>query len=204
MNIPVKICGLTRRCDVELAVELGAAYVGFVLAPESPRRVTPDALADLTRDLPRSVRRVGVFVDASPAFIREAAAAGQLDVAQLYGGDSAAFIRELPELEIWRAVPVTGPSAVAAFAEDPAARLVADAARGGSGVRCDWEAAAELARRRSLLLAGGLTAANVREAIRRVRPAGVDLSSGVESVPGVKSTEKLREFFDIFNHMEEL
>ena len=204
MNIPVKICGLTRRCDVELAVALGAAYVGFVLAPESPRRVTPAALAGLTRDLPPGVRRVGVFVDASVAFIREAAMAGNLDVAQLYGGDSAAFIRDLPELEIWRAVPVTGPAAVAAFAGDPAALLVADAARGGSGVRCDWEAAAALARRRPLLLAGGLTADNVAEAIRRVRPAGVDLSGGVESAPGVKSAEKLREFFDVLNLMEEL
>ncbi len=202
MNVKVKICGLTRRRDVDLAAELGAAYVGFVLAPASARRVTPERLAVLTVDLPRSVRRVGVFVDADAAFVREAADAGGLDVAQLYGGDTASFMRALPDLEIWRAVAVRGPDAVASFADDPAAMLVADAASGGSGSRCDWEAAAALAARRPVMLAGGLNAANVEEAVRRVRPAGVDLSSGIESAPGVKSEEKMREFFRAVKNME--
>lgn len=180
----IKICGLTRHCDALLADTLGADYLGAVLYAKSPRGVTAELLPELFNGC--RARRVGVFVNATLEFIRHAVRLGGLDVVQLHGSESADFARSIDFAEVWAAR--FDPSF-------PAARLVADSPGGGTGKTCDWSAAAALARLRPVMLAGGLDASNAAAAARAVRPAGLDLSSAVESAPGVKDENKLREFF---------
>ena len=186
MSVEVKICGLTRRADVELAVSLGADLVGFVLYPGSRRFVPAERLGELTRGLPPHVGKVGVFVDATSDEILRAAELGELDVVQLHGHESAGFAQSLGFPRVWKAC----------YDPDfPAERLVCDAPQGGSGRFGDHDRAAELARIRPVMLAGGITPANAVEVIMRVGPVGIDLAGGVESAPGVKDENKLRQLF---------
>lgn len=184
MNVRVKICGITRRSDAEFALECGASAVGFVLAETSSRYVSLAALVELTRNLPGI--KVGVFVNAGIDFIRRAVVAGALDVVQLHGSESANFARAIDFAEVWKAT----------YEPDfPAHILVCDAPAGGSGRPGDQAAAARIARMRRIMLAGGLTPANIGAAIERVRPWGVDISSGVESAPGIKDHHKIVQLF---------
>ena len=186
MSVEIKICGLTRREDVELAVSLGANYVGFVLYPGSRRFVPVGALAELTRGLPSHVGKVGVFVDAARDGILRAAELGGLDIVQLHGHESAEFAQGLGFPRVWKAT----------YDPDfPAEKLVCDAPAGGSGKFGDHEKAAELAKVRSVMLAGGITPANAAELIGYVKPAGIDLAGGVEAAPGVKDETKMRQLF---------
>ncbi len=187
MRFEVKICGLTRRCDVEKAVECGADYVGFVLYRGSPRCVPSACLSELTSGLGRKVRKVGVFVDAPRDEIRRVVEEAGLDVVQLHGRESYDFARGIDFAEVWKA------SYDAAF---PAARLVCDALCGGSGLPGDRVRAAELAMVHRVMLAGGITPGNAVELLRSVRPAGIDLASGVESAPGIKDPEKIEQLFE--------
>ena len=185
--VKVKICGLPRREDVELAVELGADYVGFVLVPASKRFVSSDRWHGLTENLPERVRSVAVV--AGPSEEELAEIRNVFDIVQFHGS-------EPPETANGRG------SWKALHLERDAGKLesyrvehfVIDSAAGGSGLRCDWELAAEAAKRYEILLAGGLTPDNVAEAIRRVKPWGVDVSGGVEAAPGIKSKEKMVRF----------
>ncbi len=196
---PVKICGLTREQDALLAWELGAAALGFVFCAASPRYVTPARAVELRRALPAEAFCVGVFVDAESEEMNRVCAGAGLAAAQLHG-------RETPEACAAVAVPVIKvlqPEEAADLGRARAygaAAVLLDAPRlpglpGGTGRLADWNAARELARRLPLVLAGGLTPANVREAWKSVRPAALDLSSGVESAPGLKDPRKLRALF---------
>ncbi len=189
----VKICGLTRRRDVELAVELGAEYVGFVLAPASPRYVPPEQLPELTRGLPEHVRRVGVFVNESAETIRRIAA-GNFDVVQLHGAETPEFAARLG-VPVWKAVHVETEQGLEALERYAVECFLFDAASGGSGSVCDWRPAALAAKRWRVMLAGGLRTGNIRDAMETVKPYGVDLSSSLEEAPGIKSEDKMREFF---------
>jgi phosphoribosylanthranilate isomerase len=195
----VKICGLTRTEDADLAVALGADAVGFVLWSESPRVVSAGHAATIARSLPAFVTRVGVFVNASPEDVRRLVAEVGLDVAQLHGDERVADYAGVAG-RIIKVAALGGDADV-----DSAIRLPAEVTvlvdvvdrerRGGTGAQADWARAARVARERPVILAGGLTAADVGEAIRRVRPWAVDVSSGVEDRPGIKSAEKLRALF---------
>ena len=195
----VKICGLTRAEDADLAVALGADAVGFVLWPASPRVISAEGAATLARSLPAFVTRVGVFVNASPAEVGRLVAEIGLDVAQLHGDERVADYAGVAG-RIVKVVAIGEDADV-----DSAIRLPADVTvlvdvvdrtrRGGTGARADWARAARVARERPVILAGGLSAADVGEAIRRVRPWAIDVSSGVEDRPGIKSGEKLRALF---------
>ena len=193
MKLEVKICGLTRRCDAMLAAELGADYLGFVIWSGSRRHVPIAALPELTRGLPPCVRKVGVFVDAARDEMLRAVEAGSLDVVQLHGRESADFARAVDFAEVWKATY---------DADFPAERLVCDAPQGGSGRPGDHEKAAELARIRLVMLAGGVTPDNACEFVRRVRPAGIDLAGGVESAPGIKDEGKMKRLFLNLKGME--
>ena len=192
--IPVKICGLTRLEDARLAWELGAAALGFVFHPASPRCVLPSQVAGIRAALPQAFL-VGVFVDAEPDLVNRTAEAAGLDAVQLHG-------RESPSCCAAMARPVIK----AVRAEDegrldryPAAAFLVDAAHptlaGGSGQRADWSLAARLARRHPLILAGGLAPANIREAAAQVRPHALDVCSGVEAAPGRKDPHRLEDLF---------
>jgi phosphoribosylanthranilate isomerase len=174
----VKVCGITRREDAEVAVAAGASAIGFVFVPHSPRYVSPETAAELGRGL--DVWKVGVFVDESPASVETVMQAAQLDIAQVYG--------EVPNVpRVWRAIRV-GPASRPANENVEAVLLDGPA----NGIPFDWTQAHGFAEK--LILAGGLNASNVAEAIRVAQPWGVDASSGLESAPGIKDPEKVRRF----------
>lgn len=189
----VKICGITRHEDADAAAALGARALGFVLWPASPRHTTVDAVATIVRDLPPFITTVGVFVNPSLDDIAQAAGAG-LRLAQVHGTVPAGRLA----LPVLRAVHL---SSTTADGIDPAvadATVLLDAhdpvRHGGTGQMVDWTRARAIATRRRIVLAGGLTPLNVRDAIAAVRPYAVDVASGIESRPGVKDHDLLRRF----------
>jgi phosphoribosylanthranilate isomerase len=194
----LKVCGITRLTDALHAVNHGATAVGLVFWPRSPRFVTPEAAADIVAALPSTVMAVGVFVNEPVDAINAVAAQVRLTAVQLHGDEPPAYAAALP-WPVLRAVTVQSARA-ACEAWTPDTTLLVDAAdperRGGTGVTVDWPQAAMLARERRIVLAGGLTPANVAEAIEAVRPYGVDVSSGVEEAPGVKDLDKVARFLE--------
>ena len=189
----VKICGLTQEADAALAVSLGAAAVGFVLWPGSPRHVELLRVKMIVSTLPPFVTPVGVFVDPTETEIANAAAAG-IRLAQIHGQLPPA----LP-LPVLRAVHL-GANADGLDADvGPTEPVLLDAhdpvLRGGTGRTIDWTRAAAVAARRRVVLAGGLTPGNVHQAITDVCPYAVDVSSGVESSPGIKDPALMKAFF---------
>ncbi|HEY6428093.1 MAG TPA: phosphoribosylanthranilate isomerase [Acidimicrobiales bacterium] len=190
----VKICGCTSEADALLAVSLGASAVGFIFAP-SPRQVTVQLAGDIAKRLPEHVLTVGVFRDEAPQRVVEAVHAAGLGAAQLHGHESS------EESQWVRArVPVVikafraGERAVSRFEEFGADYLLMDAENPGSGQVFDWRLAEGVADHHRLILSGGLRPDNVADAVASLRPAGVDVASGVESSPGHKDPFLLRDF----------
>jgi phosphoribosylanthranilate isomerase len=196
MAIWVKICGITRLEDALAAVEAGADALGFVFAP-SPRRMTPQAVREITLRLPRTVATVGVFVDSPLEDVRRTLAAAGLAMAQLHGAEPPGYVRSLGASAI-KALRVADEADVAAADDyDEGTAILLDSAKGGgTGHAFPWSLAAGLAARRKVILAGGLGPSNVAEAVRVVSPWGVDVSSGVESAPGIKDAARIGEFVD--------
>jgi phosphoribosylanthranilate isomerase len=201
----VKICGITRPQDAERAVVLGATAIGFIFWPSSPRRVGLEAARSIGRLVPGSVLKVGVFVDAPAAELARTVGEAGLDAVQLHGSESPDLVRGL-EARVIKAVALGSPDAEAQIAQWTGTTLLLDAhdpvRHGGTGRVVDWDRAARLARLHEVILAGGLNPENVVEAVRRVRPAGIDVSSGVEQTPGVKDLVKLAALFDALASVE--
>jgi phosphoribosylanthranilate isomerase len=202
MRTLVKICGVRRVEDACLASELGADAIGFVFWPASPRFVDPERARAIVSELPPFVSAIGVFVDQTPEYVNGVASLVKLAAVQLHGQElPAAYLKS--RHRVIKAVPVTSDFDVARAcnALPMIATMLLDAhdpiRRGGTGRPVDWTAAAAAARRRPVILSGGLNAANITDAIERVRPYAIDLSSGVESSPGIKDPEKLRQLFAV-------
>lgn len=197
MTVRIKICGVTRLEDALEAVRLGADALGFNFWPGSKRFIAPATAREIVRRLPPLVTTVGVFVDPTHDEATAAAAVSGVQVLQLHGDEPPELCRSF-QLPVVKALRVAGPEALAALDRYPGvAGLLLDAASagyGGSGQTFDWSIARAAAARATLLLAGGLGPDNVAEAVRAVRPYGVDVASGVESSPGVKDHEKLARF----------
>lgn len=204
----IKFCGLTRPGDADYAVELGASYVGVIFAA-GPRLLDPLQAAEVLAAVPGSVRRVGVFGDQTADEIADVAARLSLSVAQLHGTVDLARLGRLRGLfdgEIWLVHRVQGSGVPrnAAAIQLPADGLLLDThipgVMGGSGHSFDWEAIAPLLdtipNEKRLILAGGLRPENVARAIATIRPDVVDVSSGVESAPGIKDHERMAAFRD--------
>jgi phosphoribosylanthranilate isomerase len=203
----VKICGITRLEDAERAVALGADAIGVVLWERSPRAVTAVQARAILRALPPFVTRVGVFVDATPATIRAIVDEVGLDAVQLHGDEPVEGYVDL-RIRLIKAVTLTDDGAVQACTRLPAGVTpLVDAAdrerRGGTGQLANWARAAALAGVRPAILAGGLTPANVEQAMCEVRPWALDVSSGVEDAPGVKNHDRLRALFDAVRRGED-
>jgi phosphoribosylanthranilate isomerase len=192
----VKICGITRAADAEAAASLGASAVGFIFWPGSPRYIEPAAAADIVRELGSRVDTVGVFVDQPPEEVLESADEAGVTAVQLHGNESPDYCGRIPRRLI-KAMRLKGPYPINEYGRDILILLdAADPARhGGTGRTIDWNLAQGVAELRPTILAGGLTSHNVSEAIAAVEPWGIDVSSGVESAPGIKDHAKLREFF---------
>jgi phosphoribosylanthranilate isomerase len=197
-SVRVKICGITRDEDARLAADLGAWAVGFIFWPGSARAIEPQAARDIVRGLPPFVTPVGVFVDQRREEIEEIAAMVRLGLVQLHGNERPELARSLSHLVI-KAVPLDASGRAAGLDDWPDTLVLLDAhdpvRRGGTGQPIDWDAAATIARHRPIVLAGGLTPANVAQAVAQVRPAGIDVSSGVESAPGIKDHARMRALF---------
>ena len=192
----IKVCGITRLTDALHAVEQGATALGFIFWPRSPRNVSPQRAAEIIAELPSSITTVGVFVNEPIDAIRAMAAQTRITAVQLHGDEPPAYAAALA-WPLIRAVALDEVEAACDAWSAPTALLldtIDPVRRGGTGVPVDWGRAAGVARRRRLVLAGGLTPENVADAIRAVRPYGVDVSSGVESAPGVKDFEKVSRF----------
>ncbi len=222
----IKICGMTNREDALAAVAAGCDAVGFVFGP-SPRQVSASAAEVIARALPSDVVKVGVFSDESAQRIEEIARQVGLDVIQLHGSQTAEFARSLFQDSrdhrplIFKAVWISGDGEMLRefAAENVVDGILLDSAvlragcmgqgteliRGGTGVTFDWQRAREfvsgLGTGARLVIAGGLNPANVAEAIRTLKPWGVDVCSGVERSPGVKDHEKLRAFVAAVRNM---
>ncbi|GAB4278517.1 MAG: phosphoribosylanthranilate isomerase [Deferrisomatales bacterium] len=194
----IKVCGITRREDALRAAEWGADAVGFVFAPRSRRRADPAAVARIVEELPPFVTPVGVFQDQPVEEVRAVARDCGLAWVQLHGGEDAAYLERLG-LRAIKAVGLARRSDVDTLGRYPGLGcFLLDAAvggaSGGTGKTFDWSWAVEAKRYGRILLAGGLGPDNVEEAIRRVRPWGVDGASATESAPGVKDPDRLRRF----------
>jgi phosphoribosylanthranilate isomerase len=194
----VKICGITRAEDAGLAAASGADAIGFVFWPESPRAVTP-AQAAAIWTAGAQVARVGVFVNESPPIVRDIVRDARLTAVQLHGDER---VEEYVSCgaPLIKAVSLSDAGSVSAAAALPAnVTVMVDASdhvrRGGTGQLANWARAADLARVRPIILAGGLTPANVSEAIRHVQPWAIDVSSGVEVSPGIKNAASLAALF---------
>lgn len=195
----IKICGIKTLTDALAAIQAGADYLGFNFYPKSLRFVEKSACAEIASVLQREhphIKLVGVFVNASAEEIQVTMEACGLSLAQLHGDESVEMLKRLngKAFKAFRGIP----ESVDEFAINQPPAFLLDASvkgvYGGSGVTTDWDKAAELANKYPFFLAGGLTPENVAEAIRRVKPWGVDVASGVESAPGKKDAKKMARF----------
>lgn len=201
--IKVKICGITNPEDARAAVEAGADALGFVFYRKSPRCVRQDVVKAVVGALPPFVLPVGVFVNEEAGTVREVMDQCGLVLAQLHGEETASYCEALGR-PILRAIRLRGPGDLLALAEYKGRAQVrgflvdafSEKEYGGTGQIADWGLAAQAGKSAHILLAGGLTAENVQEAVRQVRPYGVDVSSGVEASPGKKDHAKVRAFIE--------
>ncbi len=199
--VKVKVCGITNLEDAQAAVEAGADALGFVCYRKSPRFVDAEVIRAIVSELPPFVLPVGVFVNEEQKVVRDLLDRCGLVLAQLHGDETAAYCESLGR-PVLKAIRLQSRSDFLALAEFKGRALVrgilvdafSDAAYGGTGHRVDWNLAAEASQLGRVILAGGLTPENVGEAIKIVRPYGVDVSSGVEANPGRKDHAKVRAF----------
>jgi phosphoribosylanthranilate isomerase len=194
----VKICGLTNLNDALHAVSCGADALGFVFYRQSPRCVSPEKVRDIVCALPPLVTTVGLFVNQVLDEVQRVTAFCGLDVIQLHGDEPPQFCAALAPRRVIRAVRLRDADSLAGVTTAAVSAVLLDAwvpeRFGGTGHCCDWQLAAEVASRQPTVLAGGLCPANVAQAVRRVRPYGVDVSSGVEKSPGCKDPDKVADF----------
>jgi len=197
--LSVKICGITRLEDALAAAEEGASAVGFIFVPSSPRRIDTGAAAAIIRALPPFVTPVGVFVNAPRETVVRTIDATGIRCLQLHGdeppGDTAGY--PLPVIKAFRVGEGFDPAVMDAYSVQA---CLLDASvpgmLGGTGRTFDWEIARRAARSRRIILSGGITPANAARAVAEVRPYAIDLSSGVESAPGIKERSKIRDLFE--------
>jgi phosphoribosylanthranilate isomerase len=195
----IKICGIKTLKDALAAIDSGAGYLGFNFYPKSVRFIEKSTCAEIAAVLKREqpqIKLVGVFVNSSVEEINDILQTCHLDLAQLHGNETPEVFAQLTPhaFRAFRGIPESN----AGYERNEVPAMLIDAAvkgvYGGSGVTADWAAAAELAKKYPLLLAGGLTPENVADAVRQVRPWGVDVASGVESAPGEKDAGKMIQF----------
>ncbi|MDP7216185.1 MAG: phosphoribosylanthranilate isomerase [Rhodospirillales bacterium] len=206
MQVDVKICGLGTAETVAAAVDGGAAYLGFVFFPPSPRRVTPDEAGELAAAVPEGIAKVGLVVDADDQALRTILSRTPLDFLQLHGDEHPRRVREIKDrfgLGVIKAIAVSGPEDIekARTYEDVADLLLFDAKPpegaerpGGNALVFDWRLISGASWQLPWLLAGGIDTGNLAAAVDISGAAAVDVSSGVEDQPGVKNAEKIGAF----------
>ena len=205
----VKVCGLTDPAEAVACAKLGVWAIGMVFAPESARRITVEQARAICKALPSRVRRVGVFVNPDPAEVAQTVSGAGLTDVQLHGDQvNVEAVRIAARVRVFQGFPVGGPADIAAAKSSRADLVFLDASvrgrHGGTGQSFDWALLDETPLQRPFVLAGGLDPDNVAEGVRRVRPWGVDVSSGVESSPGHKDLVRVAAFIHAVNDMAEV
>lgn len=194
-----KVCGITNPGDARVAVDAGADAIGLIFA-ESPRKVSLEEARKVSIALPENILKVGVFVDAEPGEVLQIAREVGLDLAQLHGDETPETVAAIRNagLPVMKALRVRNTEALGALERYEADLFMLDAwsarARGGTGETFDWELAKSVKGRGNIVVSGGLTPENVREAVEFFEPYGVDASSSLEERPGKKSGERVRRF----------
>jgi phosphoribosylanthranilate isomerase len=198
MMVKVKICGITNATDALMAASAGADAIGFNFYRPSPRYIRPQEVLPIRMSLPPFLTTVGVFVDADVETVRRVMEQCGLDYAQLHGHETPGKVGRLKGLHLIKAVHVRGEDDLKQVEKYPVDAYLLDAfvpgLPGGTGRTVDWDLARAAASRAKVILAGGLTVANVGHAVEAARPFAVDVASGVEEEPGVKSRKLVNEF----------
>jgi len=202
----IKICGITNGDDAACAAEHGVHALGFIFYWESPRFLSADDAARIIRHLPPAVVTVGVFVNHDLREVREIAEACRLDMIQLHGDESPEYAAALSDYAIIRAVAPRSGDDCAMPAPYPAAAVLVDGydrrRYGGTGKTADWDVALLMKERYPLILSGGLNAGNLADALRRVAPRAIDVSSGCEASPGKKDHGRIGEIIEIVRRFD--
>lgn len=198
MMVKVKICGITNVTDALMAASAGADAIGFNFFRASPRYVEPDSVVPIRMSLPPFLTTVGVFVDADVEEVRRVMEHCRLDYAQLHGVETPGKVARLKGLRLIKAIHLRGEDDLKMVEKYPVEAYLLDAfvqgQFGGTGQTIDWDLARAAASRAKVILAGGLTAANVAFAVHAARPFAVDVASGVEEAPGEKSRRLVNAF----------
>lgn len=190
----IKLCGLTRECDIEVVNELKPDYIGFVFAVKSKRYVTPEKAFLLKNMLHPEIKAVGVFVREDVKVVADLLNQGIIDIAQLHGGESEEYIgqlRSLTEKPVFQAFRIETEEDILKAEKSSADRILLDSGKGGTGTVFNWNLIKHLDR--PYFLAGGLDLTNVEEALEKLKPFGVDVSSGIET-DGLKDKDKMKAF----------
>lgn len=208
MGTRVKICGITNLADAQAAVAAGADTLGFNFYEGSPRHISLKAAAEISKQIPPFVMRAGVFVNADEDLVTRAIGECHLNLLQFHGDETPEFCVQfgLMSMKAFRIRDAASLKELSRFHTDA---YLLDAfspeARGGTGEKFNWQLAVEAQKfGKPIFLAGGLTPENVADAVRKVRPFGVDVASGVESSPGKKDHAKIRVFIAAVRHADEI
>ncbi len=206
MNTQVKICGITNLADAQAAIEAGADALGFIFYEKSPRYMTIPAVAEIFKKSTLRIMRVGVFVNAPEDFVLRAVAECGLSLLQFHGDEPPEFCTQFDVMSM-KAFRIRDVESLKDLPKYPTDAWLLDACSaenlGGSGEKFNWQIAVEAQKfGRPVFIAGGLTPENVAGAVRHVKPFGVDVSSGVESSPGMKDHAKVRAFIRAVRSVE--
>lgn len=198
----VKICGITSLQDALLTAENGAAAVGFIFYPPSPRFIEPQKAAGISKALPARLVKVGVFVNAKESCVQRTFEDCRLDMIQFHGDESPAYCRQFPKNRIIKALTLKTGEDVRRAGDFDVAAILVDARHaglyGGTGNTADWDLAGKIAG--PLILSGGLNELNILEALQKVRPAALDINSGVEERPGKKDAAKIKNILQLIKN----
>ncbi|MCB2294998.1 phosphoribosylanthranilate isomerase [Clostridium algoriphilum] len=188
----IKICGIRRLKDIEYLNELLPDYAGFVFA-SSKRQVDKEYAYDLIKNLRESIQKVGVFVDERPEVVLEIAEKLKLQILQFHGHENQEYINKFNGYEIWKALKISNVDSISKLTSYKCSKFLLDNTTSGSGESFDWNLAQKKVDGQNIMLAGGLNSENVQQGIKRLKPYGVDVSSGVE-IDGFKDYNKIKEF----------
>jgi phosphoribosylanthranilate isomerase len=199
--IQVKICGTTNKEDALCAARFGAAALGFIFYPPSPRYIKPVDAKEIIDVLPEKVIRVGVFVNDKSEEIKKVMEMCSLDMIQLHGDETPEYCRQFPASMILKAMELKNDDDINRALDYDVSAILVDARHaglyGGTGKKSNWDLACRLKDKKPLILSGGLNTDNIAEALKTVSPAAVDINSGVEELPGKKDHKKLACILDI-------
>ena len=197
----VKICGITNQEDALFAARCGAAALGFIFYPFSPRYIKPEDAGKIISVLPDALVKVGVFVNENVAEIKRVMEYCGLDMIQLHGDETPEFCREFPSARVIKAVYLKNEADFVYAKSYHVGAILVDSRHaglyGGTGRKANWELACRVKNKKPLILSGGINEKNIAEAMKTVVPVALDINSGVESEPGKKDHAKLARIFDI-------